>query len=401
MERYRKGAVIALLFFFGISFMVMLSEIPMIPSDERNLYIVTKILAFSMALPLAYWLHKDIGSQTANTLVGIMFMLYPMQGQFFRPLYYYALLQLMALYSFVFPVSKMRFRIVVSLGALGFLFILRMRWDIFLEDHPHSQPSDLFFAVLGVVAISWISNTYFTSERTAHEEHIRRFGQIGIQTARVVHDLKGLISAPKLYLQLLENRLNLSKDDEATKAMDFLSRDLESLKDTLVELNQLCKVHRPASESFEIQEVVTSLKVLLKNHLHGVDFEASGNFSIHAPKSICTSMLMNLVLNSAQALKDRAPSKPMIQLMADGNSLTIQDNAGGFPADILEAIARNEFISTRAKGSGLGLLFVFDEMAKLRGKVQLSNTSTGACVRLVFPSHLIKRNSEISQTSMS
>jgi signal transduction histidine kinase len=189
---------------------------------------------------------------------------------------------------------------------------------------------------------------------------------------------------------MLESRLNHSPDDEAVKALQLLTRDLESLKDTLTELNQVCKIHGPASEVFKIKEVFASLRVLLQNHLRGIQLTPSGEMSLYAPKSICTSVLMNLVLNSAEAFKEHPCKNPRIDLVAEGNSLIIQDNAGGFPPAVIEAVSRNEFVSTREKGSGLGLLFVYEEMTKLGGKVQISNTQEGARVRLTFPRALVR-----------
>lgn len=385
MERYRKAAVRVLIGFFVFCVLLMISELPLIPENQRVLYACTKSLLVVWALPMAYWLNRDISNQTANSLVGIFLMAYTIHGQYFRPLYYFSFAQLTMMYSFLFPISKKRFRIIVGVGGLAYLGVFFYRWDAYVAASRQPSASDVVFLVLAVWIITYMANTFFTSERSFREEAMRRFGHIGIQTARIVHDLKGLVAAPKLYVQMLQAKFGMAEDAEAMEALNSLSRDLEGFSRVLFELNQLSGFKAQDVANVAVCDVVESLKVLLKNQLAGVQFESSVHMTIETDKTLLSSMLMNLILNSIDAFKASKVSHPKIVIKGEQNRIFIMDNGGGFQKDVLDSLEQGKFKSTRQNGSALGLFFVFDGIKKMGGKVRAYNSGDGACVELIFP----------------
>jgi signal transduction histidine kinase len=100
---------------------------------------------------------------------------------------------------------------------------------------------------------------------------------------------------------------------------------------------------------------------------------------------------MNLILNSVEALSRRRPADPWIRIEADGKTVRIRDNGGGFEPGILTGLQRREFRSTRTTGSGLGLMLAHSEMARLGGRASFRNEPEGACVELEFPARLLCR----------
>ncbi|MFL5812491.1 MAG: ATP-binding protein [Bdellovibrionia bacterium] len=385
MERYRKAAVWCMIGYFVNSSLIMLSEIPMVPESQRTLFIVTKFLLIVWTIPMAFWLYRDVFSQTANTIVGVLFMIYVIHGQYFRPLYYFAFAQLLMLYSFLFPISKTRFRIIAGFGGLGYLAVFFYRWDAYVEALRHPSASDMVFCVTAMWIIGYIANTFFASERSFREEAMKRFGHIGIQTARVVHDLKGLVAAPKLYVQMLQSKFNSVEDAEAVEVLNALSRDLEGFSRVLFELNQLSGFKSQEVAQVSVSEVVDSLRVLLKNQLSGVQLDSSVQMTIEADKTLFSSMLMNLILNSIDAFRASKVSEPKISIIEEDHRIRVIDNGGGFDQQVLKSISQGQFLSTRPKGSALGLFFVFDGMKKMGGSVKTYNIADGACVELIFP----------------
>lgn len=392
MERYQKAAVWTLIVYFVWCSFVMLTEVSLIPEQDKILYLITKSLCILPALPLAYWLKRDGSSQTAHTLVGVAFMSYAVQGQCFRPLYYLSFFQLAMAYSFLFTVSKARFAAVVGAGIAAFAIVLRIRWESFVVQNHNPVYSDLFLGILSVGVVAFLSNIFVSSERSFREDALKKFGHIGAQTARVVHDLKGLIAAPKIYVQMLQSKMSSSEDAEALEALELLSRDLEGFKMVLYELNQLSGTGSTQEASLSLEEVIASVRVLLKKQLSGVTVESSAQVSIVADRTSLGSMLMNLFLNSVDAFKADNTPNPKIRIEVIDNRVLFQDNGGGFQKRILDSIAKGNFTSTRAKGSGLGLFFVFDGMKKLGGKVKVYNTEEGACVEFIFPRSCLESN---------
>jgi signal transduction histidine kinase len=388
MERYRKAAMWGLICFFVQGTLIMLSEIPLIPESQRTLFIATKFLLLVWALPMAYWLNRDISSQTANSLVGIFLMLYCMHGQMFRPLYYFGFAQLAMAYSFLFPVSKARFRIIVGLGAIGYLVIFYRNWDVYVAASQHPTPSDIVFCVTTVLIISFLANTFFASERTFREESLKRFGLIGIQSARVLHDLKGLVAAPTLYVQMLKEKMPVDANPEAMEVLNYLARDLDGFKQAITGLNQLSSVRGEETSTFELSEVIEGLRILFRNQLATISIEYS-NLTLRTEQALLSSIFMNIILNSIDAFKQSAVPNPKILISCDGSCVVVKDNAGGFSNEVLAAVSKGKMITTREKGSGIGLILVFDGMKKIGGWAKIYNDGAGACVKLEFPKHVI------------
>ena len=89
-----------------------------------------------------------------------------------------------------------------------------------------------------------------------------------------------------------------------------------------------------------------ALEIILKNT----------NLSIQADAHLLEQVLINLVLNAIEAVKDE--EEPLITLSAapEGarTEIRVADNGTGMPEEILDKIFI-PFFSTRKKGSGIGL----------------------------------------------
>jgi signal transduction histidine kinase len=395
LERYRKAAVYTLIIFGFYTLIVLFSELPLIDPSQQTAYLWTKLLFIFPSFPLAYFLNRNITSQTINALVGIDWFLYAMQGQWFRPLYMFSFCELAVTFAIIFPVSKKIYRWIVSVGLVLFLWVVSYRWQQFVELSQHPAKSDIVLAVLAFAITGWITNTFFTSERLFREEAVLKFAKIGTQTSRIVHDLKGLTSSPLLYLQVLESRLPPSLGKEVTEAMQLLARDLEGFRKVLFELNQLTASKVIEVEQFSSDDVIGSFQVILKKQLAGISLETSGTMSLETDKSLLTSVFLNILMNSVETFKEREVRNPRIRIAVIENRISFQDNGGGFEKKVLRNISDGRFISTRPNGSGLGLLFVFDGMKRIGGKAKVYNCDAGACVELQFPKGIIQKNSGV------
>jgi signal transduction histidine kinase len=390
MERYRKAAVWASLAFGIIILAVLFSEIKLIDPSQRTLYIWTKLLFVATIPPLTYFLNKDINSQPANILTAIIWFSYPIHGQFFRPLYVFSYCQVVTIFSFLFPLSKKAFRIIASVSFISLMAVLFYHQESFLDQMRHPVMSDFVFIVFCFFIIGWLANTFFTSERLFREEAVLKFAKIGTQTSRIVHDLKGLTSSPLLYLQVLESQLPESLNREVGEAMALLSRDLEGFRRTLFELNQLTASKSQEKSIFSFSEVLSSLQVILKKQLTGVELEIVGELSLETDKNLLTSVILNILVNSVDTFKQRKIANGKISVCLDQNEIHLRDNGGGFEDTVLKAILTGRFISTRSDGSGLGLLFVFDGMKKMGGRAKVFNSNGGAAVTLFFPKSSVR-----------
>jgi signal transduction histidine kinase len=368
-----------------------LSELPLLTELERLHLGEARVVSILIAFCFAFWSWRNYASIWLNLFVGIYLMYYTLLGQWYRPLYIGSLMQLSILYAFVFSPPKWIFRSVMVVWLVAYLFVLNLRWARFQEQIQHLQYSDFLFMCLGVWIVAFICHSYFTTDRIFREKALSRFSRIGFQSARLIHDLKGLTAAPKLYSELLKNDLNPTSSLRSQDVLNALSLDLENINRVIVEMNQLSSFKNEAVfTDFHFSEIVQAVQTLLGNRLKGIEIHNSVQLRIKADKGIFTSLVLNLVLNSLESFKIEQTSHPTITFRAEKHKISISDNGGGFSTEVLKGLADRNFVTEKHFGSGLGLWMVLDGMESIGGRAQFSNNDDkGACVLLTFPKRCI------------
>ena len=90
--------------------------------------------------------------------------------------------------------------------------------------------------------------------------------------------------------------------------------------------------------------------------------------------SLIEQVLINLLINAMEAVKDRADPRVVLSASANNNRVTIKiaDNGTGIPANLLDKIFV-PFFSTRKTGSGIGLSLCKQIMMLHKGTIQVQS----------------------------
>ena len=114
--------------------------------------------------------------------------------------------------------------------------------------------------------------------------------------------------------------------------------------------------------------------------------DSPNRLEVHLPESGIRQALLNLILNSADALGNNS-GIIRIKIHAESDLLCIEvfDNGPGFSQDMLNYGIR-PFRTSHQDGTGLGLAMVQRFVKDIDGKIKLSNiTPKGACVSILLP----------------
>jgi two-component system, NtrC family, sensor kinase len=99
-------------------------------------------------------------------------------------------------------------------------------------------------------------------------------------------------------------------------------------------------------------------------------------------------ILLNLVLNSSQAMGERAGN---ITVSADRENqkllISVCDDGPGFPSDLIERGIR-PFVSRREGGSGLGLSTVQRMARAMGGKLEIANRQPNGAIAKISLKHV-------------
>jgi len=174
---------------------------------------------------------------------------------------------------------------------------------------------------------------------------------------------------------------------------------LDTIQKRSVGLLQFTDIYRnfsnitqPQLSTFPVIELFENIYQLMEPSLERKQVEMDvvlkdTKLQLEADKSLIEQVLINLVINAIDAIKDQ--SEPLIQLSgyrSDGRMvLEVADNGAGIPPDILEKIFV-PFFSTKQTGSGIGLSLSRQIMLLHKGNIQVRSTEgKGTTFMLTFP----------------
>jgi len=152
----------------------------------------------------------------------------------------------------------------------------------------------------------------------------------------------------------------------------------------------------PQRTTLYVQELLQTTRQLLAEQLaaQGIEVTLSvrpAHLTLHADGHLLEQVLINLVLNAAQALA-QIPT-PRISLLAwldeqERVVIEVRDNGSGIATDALDSIFI-PFFTTRPHGSGIGLSLAKQIMQLHQGSIQVHSVEgAGSAFQLWFPPQL-------------
>jgi signal transduction histidine kinase len=394
VNRFQRASIVTLVVYLLYSLVVTGLEYGRVNPSERLLFVVTRVALIVSAIPLVAWLRRSARSPWAHSLVGVNFALFTLQGQWFRPFYFFAFFQLVAALSFFFVVPSKVFRWLLPTWWTLFSAVVWWRWDAHLQAMSHPVFSEMLMATSSAAVIAGLHFWFFTHDRAAREEAIERFGRAGMQSARLVHDLKGLTSAPRMYAQLLAERLRGTPDPVVSEALTGLATDLEAFSRIMLELNRLSSMQDRDPTEFSQRDLMQVVTLVVGSRLSGTRVLCVGQARYRTDRGVFVSILLNLTLNALEAFKRGSVVDREIRLESEGQRLVFLDNGGGFDPEVIEAFREQRFGNGASNGSGLGLWFVLDGVRGLGGKVTISNVGKWARVEMELPRRSVLSSQE-------
>lgn len=391
MERYRKSVFYTTLIHIILALIVTAQEGPTLPAAEQPSYYIIRLFLIGLMGIILYPLKKDPFNSKWILTIATIYGLYSIHGQYYNPWYIFCFIQVHYGIAFLYPISRRNFLIYSLASSIGFAAMLFYRFEVFRRWAENPVKEDIFFTLFCSSAIALLANYFFTADRTYREETIRKFGLIGIQSTALVHDIKGLMATPRLYSQILIERLSKHPDAEAAQAVEILNDSLEQFNQVMIELNRMSTLHIQEKEDFLLSQVLQDVSEALSLERKNIQLLSPQDLKIHAEKAHFKSIVFNIILNSLQSFRRNNTPQPQIQVLTnDKRQIIFSDNAGGFQKDILERLNKGTIGSHQASGTGLGTYLILDSMKSLGGAALFQNATQGAEVVLSFPKQVLK-----------
>jgi nitrogen fixation/metabolism regulation signal transduction histidine kinase len=209
---------------------------------------------------------------------------------------------------------------------------------------------------------------------------------------RLAHEIKNPLTPIQLSAERLEHKLAAKlpeqEADMLRRATKTIVDQVASLKNMVNAFSDYARAPKVELASLDLNGLLREVLTLYESYGDRLRLEVSPALPpVRADRSALRQVIHNLLQNAQDAVG--GVEKPMVTVSTfrEGGQvcLAVCDNGGGFPEDILRR-AFEPYVTTKAKGTGLGLPVVKKIIEEHKGIVKLANRAEGgACVTVSLP----------------
>lgn len=141
---------------------------------------------------------------------------------------------------------------------------------------------------------------------------------------------------------------------------------------------------------FDVVLLICDLVTLIRRHIAKticLEVKASQPFMVHLPENTLRQVILNLLLNAAEAIDNKASGHIYIRIYQSALGLAIQvlDDGAGFSQEMLD-YGLHPFRTNCQRNTGSGFTMAQKVLKNIGGSIKLSNQIPhGACVTLLLP----------------
>jgi nitrogen fixation/metabolism regulation signal transduction histidine kinase len=204
----------------------------------------------------------------------------------------------------------------------------------------------------------------------------------------LAHEIKNPLTPMRLSLHRMKRRLDSVAESEREAMRDSIEalvQEIEHLTRLAEQFAQYARLPEPRFEDVDIADIARRVAALYEPDQVTYRCEAPAPMLVRGDPLLLSRALHNLTLNACEAAGEGVPVE-IVALSANGRAVVeILDRGPGLPEGPSEHLFE-PYVSTKRRGSGLGLPLVRDIAKRHGGEATLENRENGgARARLVIP----------------
>ncbi len=217
--------------------------------------------------------------------------------------------------------------------------------------------------------------------------------EVGQMVNIIAHQWK----QPLHYLNLLIEDLGMEYEYQPlskTYVKDFVKKGTDRVKFLSETMDNFLGFYKSDTKTkdFSIEKVAQEISRFLDMSFKslGINIEVIiiEDFSLHGIENEFQQVILNLVNNAKEEFDGQKRADARISVEVSRNEyegvITIKDNAGGIPTNVMGDIFNIDF-TTKEDGNGIGLYLVKKIVEeRFDGSINVSNNASGACFELRF-----------------
>ena len=214
---------------------------------------------------------------------------------------------------------------------------------------------------------------------------------------RLAHEIKNPLTPIQLSAERLQHKLSaklgLADADMLKRSTQTIVNQVSALKNMVEAFRQYARMPEPTRQELDFNDLMREVLTLYESLAGRLQVELAPNLPrIVADPAQLRQVIHNLLQNAEDALTGVENPRIVVrtQALAAGLCVTISDNGSGFPHELMQRVFE-PYVTTKPKGTGLGLVIVKKIIEEHGGSVEIANVVPhGARVTLNFPAGAVQ-----------
>lgn len=218
-----------------------------------------------------------------------------------------------------------------------------------------------------------------------------RLAAMGEMIGNIAHQWRQPLN--EIGIDAFKMKQSINNPELLSNAYNHLKLVIKAMSKTIDDFRDFFNINRE-KEFFAVSESIYDSKNLIKGQIEKeliyLKIDIINDFEIFGFKSELTQVVLNLISNAKDALKNSSQSNKTIYIKIyekDQNGyILVMDNGGGIENDVIDRIFEPYFTTKHPnQGTGLGLYMSKMIIEHMNGQIKVSNLGNNAVFEIKIP----------------
>jgi signal transduction histidine kinase len=252
-----------------------------------------------------------------------------------------------------------------------------------------SRPAFLVFIAAALAFVLVVALREIVLATARRRERFDQYATLGRFSAQMAHDIKNPLTAIKGAVQYLEAEAESGALGDAAEVVSLIEEHVVRLETIVDRYQRMSSVTPKKKVAFDLKEMLESIVRGARLSRSDIAYELTVDERLSnwvGDRELLERVFENLVRNAGEAIESDEGIVEVQALKAwNGADLLVRDNGKGMDQRSLE-LAFDDFYTTKADGTGLGLAFARRVVEAHGGRIELSSTlDSGTEVTIHLP----------------